>query len=115
MARGAGAPGAADAMHIVFSVVRKIIVNDELNAFYVNAARSDICCHKHTIFAVLKSIKRFTALAKRAIGVEFGCGVAKRAHRRGDLFCAMLGARENQHRSAIFIQQFFKQTRLVRF
>jgi hypothetical protein len=92
MTRGAGAPSATDAMHVVLRIVRKIIVNDELDAFYVNAPRGNVRRHKHTIFAVLESIKRFASLAERAVGVELGSGVAKRAHRGGDLFCAMFGA-----------------------
>jgi hypothetical protein len=92
MARGAGAPSATDAMHVVLRVVRKIIVDDELYAFHINTARGDVRCHKHAIFAVLESVERFASLAERAVGVELGSGVAKRAHRGGDLFCAMFGA-----------------------
>ena len=104
MACGAGAPGATDAMHVILGVVRKIVIDDELDAFYINAARGDVRCHEHAILAILESIERFAALAERAVGVELGCGVAERAHRRGDLFCAMLGAREDEHRPAIIVQ-----------
>ena len=54
MARGAGAPGAADAMHVIFRVVRKIVVDDELDTFYINAARGDVRRHEHAIFAILE-------------------------------------------------------------
>jgi hypothetical protein len=92
MARGAGAPGAADAVHVILGVVRKIVVDDELDPLHVNAARGDVGRHEHAIFPVLEPVERLAALAERAVSVEFGCGVAERAHRRGDLLCAMLGA-----------------------
>ena len=114
MASGAGAPGATDAVHIILRVVRKIIVDDKLDAFYINATRGDVRRHEHAIFAVLESIERFAALTERAVGVKLGSGVAERAHRRGDLFCAVLGAREDEHRSAIVVQQFLQQARFIR-
>ena len=44
-ALGAGATGAADAMHVVLGVFRQVVVDDVANAFYVNAAPGDIRCH----------------------------------------------------------------------
>ena len=115
MACGAGASGPADAMNVILGIVRKVIINDQFDPLHIDAPRGDIRGNKYAIFAVAESLERVAALAKRAVGVKFCCGVAERAHRRGDLLCAMLGAREYEHRSAILIQQFFEQARFVRF
>src|ERR1700722_2843305 len=99
MACCSGAGGAADAMDIIFSVRRQIIIQNELNPLHVDAARGDIRCDKDAIFAVAESVERFTALVKRAVRVEFSCSMAKRTDTNRDFFRAEFGAGENENRT----------------
>ena len=45
---GAGASGAADAVHVTVRLFRQVVVNHQRNAFHVDTARSDVRCHQHT-------------------------------------------------------------------
>ncbi len=58
----AGAACAADAMHVIFNVFRKIIVNDKLYADYIYPSGRNIGCDKYPVFASFKAFERFPAL-----------------------------------------------------
>ena len=50
--------GAADPVHIVCGAVGKVVVQDKLDTFHVNAARGDVSGHEHTVLPSLKSRER---------------------------------------------------------
>ena len=54
--------GAAYAVNIVVFVVGQIVINDQLNACYVYAARGDIGGDQNTVLACFKAVHGFTAL-----------------------------------------------------
>jgi hypothetical protein len=58
----AGAPCAADAVHVILDVFRKVVVNDKFYADHINAPRRDICRDKYPVFAPFKTFECFPAL-----------------------------------------------------
>lgn len=76
VALGAGARSASDAVHVVLGLHRHVEINHEVDAFYIDTARSDICGDKDTVLARLEAIEGFTALIERSIAMYLGCLVA---------------------------------------
>jgi hypothetical protein len=95
VAGGAGARSAADAVHVILGVVRKIIIEYEFDPLYVNATRSDVGRYKYSVFSVAESLERFAPLAKRSVGMKFGGRVPERTDTGRNLPRAMLSARKN--------------------
>src|SRR2546421_4690314 len=59
--------GAADAMHVIFGMLRHIVINDVTDTGDIETARGDIGRDHHFVFAALKTLQRFDALALSAI------------------------------------------------
>ena len=72
-----GAAGAADAMDIIFRMLRHIVIDDVTDAGDVEPARGNIGRDHHLVFAALESFERFDPLALSAIGMEHGDGVLR--------------------------------------
>ena len=64
MARAASPAGAADTVDIILRHLRKIVIHDKLNPFYVDAARGDVSRNKNAVSAVAESVKRIFPLAQ---------------------------------------------------
>src|SRR5262244_4614630 len=62
--------GAADAMNIVFGMVRHVEVNDMDDLLDIDAARGDIGGDHHFVTAIAKAVERLLALTLRAVGVK---------------------------------------------
>ena len=71
-----GATGASDAMHVIFRMLRHVVIDDVTYTGDVKAARRDVGGDHHFVFAALESFERFDALALGAIGVQHGDGVS---------------------------------------
>ena len=54
VARGAAACGAANPVHVIFGVLRQVVVDDAFHVRNVQAARRDIRSDQHGEFAALK-------------------------------------------------------------
>ena len=95
--------------------MRQVVVQHELDALHVDAARGDVGRKKDAVSAVPKSFKRFFPLGKRAVRVQFRRSVAQGADAPHHPFDAELRAQKDEHRAAVFSQYFFQKPRLVAF
>ena len=77
MALFTGAARAANAMDIILGALRKIKVNDQLNAFDINTAGGNIRGHQNPITSIFKTFESIPALTKRTIGMQLGYSVPK--------------------------------------
>jgi len=62
IADGVRPAGAADAMNVILSLHREIIIHDVRNAVHVNATRGDVRRHEHPHGTGFKIFQRFEAL-----------------------------------------------------
>ncbi len=60
----AGAAGAADAVNVIFHIIGEVVVDDQLDAFDVDAAGGDIGRDQHAVAAIFEALERFTALTQ---------------------------------------------------
>ena len=60
----------ADSMHIIFGVLRHIVIDNVTDAGDVESARSDVGRDHHFVFSTLKAFQCFDALALGAVGME---------------------------------------------
>ena len=67
IAIGARPGSAADPVHVVFAVIRQVIVKDVADIGYVQAARGDIRCNQYRDVAIMKIAHHFQALCLRHI------------------------------------------------
>src|SRR5205814_4245669 len=65
-----GPAGPADAMHIVFGVVRHIEAEDVRQALNIQPARRDVAGNQQPDFAVLEALQRFGALRLRHVAMQ---------------------------------------------
>ena len=89
--------GAADAMHVVFGMMRHIEVDDVADLRHVNAARGDVGGDHHLITAVAKTIQGVLALALSSARMENGDGMALLMKFAHDPVGSVLGPAKNQH------------------
>ena len=105
---------AADAVHIGFRHVRKIVVHHMADAVDVDAACGDIGGDQRAHPALAKGSKHPFALVLRFVAVDrFGCdpGLDQAAH---DLVGAVLGAREYESAVDRFALQYVHENRWLR-
>ena len=67
VAGGAGARRAADSMHVVFGILRQVVVEHVAHAGHVQAARRDVRADEHGELAGLKVFEHAQALALRHV------------------------------------------------
>ena len=63
----AGAAGAPDAVHVIFRMLRHIVIDNVTDAGDVESARGDIGRDHDFVFAALESFERLDSLALSAI------------------------------------------------
>ena len=90
--------GAADAVHIVFSLLRHVVVDDVRDAVDVQTALRDISCDQHADASVTKAFECLDALRLRLVGVHGGGSNLVLFEIAHDLVRAVLGACEHEHR-----------------
>ena len=113
VAARAGAGSTPDAVDVVLSCIRQIVVYYQLNVCDVDASGGDIGRDKHAVQAALESSQSLAALRQGAVGVDLGSGMAQGAHAHGDLLGAELGAGEDQDGAAIVLEDLLEETGLV--
>ena len=62
--------GASDAVHIIFRMLRHIVIDDVAYARNVEPARRDIGGHHHFVFAALESFERFDPFPLGPVGMQ---------------------------------------------
>ena len=67
--RLAGAPGSADAVHIVLDVVRHVKVINRLHIVHVNASGRHIGCNQNIGFTAAKQVHHRVSLSLRQVAV----------------------------------------------
>ena len=72
--------GSTNAMNIILRIRREIIIDNNLYTGHVDAARSNVGCHEHSIFPGFESFERFFALRQTSIRMDFGRGVSHAPH-----------------------------------
>ena len=87
-----GARGAADAMHVILRILRKIIIYHQFYSGDINAAGRDIGSHQHFVFSRLKTVQCLPALVQRTVGMDLRRVIAHIPDRTGDLTGVMLSA-----------------------
>ena len=104
---GAGAAGAADAVHVVLGHVRQFVVHDLRQLVDVEAARGDVGRDQHLHLVVLEVGERLGARVLRLVAVDRGALDAVLRELLGQAVGAVLGAREHQRlrRRVAFAQQ----------
>ena len=90
-------PGPADAMHVGFRIVRRIVVHDVADALDVEAAGRDVGGDDDVHVAGLQPGDGAFALRLRDVAVERRRGEAARLELLRELHRGLLGAGEHQH------------------
>src|SRR5579864_5403423 len=93
---GAGARGAADAMHIGLRHVRQVVIDDVADAVDVDAARGDVGGDQRPDLAVAKRRQHPLALVLRFVAVDRLGGDAGADQTAHDFVGAVLGPGEDQ-------------------
>ena len=99
---GAGARGAADAVHVAFRNVGQVEVDDVADAFDVDAAGGDVGRDERLDPAVAEVLQHALALVLRLVAVDCFGGVAILDQAADDLVGAVFGAGEHQHAIDVF-------------
>ena len=94
---GAGARGAADAVHVALRDVRQVVVDDVADAVDVDAARGDVGRDQRADLAGAEAAEHALALVLRLVAVDRLGGDAGLVEAAHDLVGAVLGAGEDEH------------------
>ena len=113
--RSPGPAGAADAVHVVFGIIRKVVIQNQLNPHHVNTSRGNVRRHQHAIFTRLKAVQRFATLGQGTVGMNLRPARAHAPHSPRQPLRAEFGSAEHQHCSVIFRKQFIQKTILLIF
>ena len=109
---GTGAPGAADAVHVVFAHVGDIVVHHVRQVVDVDAACRNVGCHQGADVAALEPAqclraRRLALVAMQGHGVDTVFG-----QEFGHVVGAELGAREDQNLAPVVLLDDVRQQRL---
>ena len=91
------ASSAADAMDVVFGMMRHIEVDDVADLRHVNASRGDVGGYHHLITAVAKTIQSMLAFPLSSARMENGDGMTLLMELAYDPVGSVFGAAKNQH------------------
>ena len=69
------AAGAADAMDVIFGVLRHVVINHVTDASDIESARGNVGRDHNFVFAALETFQRLDAFALGAIGMQNGDGM----------------------------------------
>ena len=108
---GAGAGGAADAVHVALRNVRQIVVDDVADALDVDAARGDVGGHQRAHASGAERRQHALALVLRLVAVDRLGGEPCLGERADHLVGAVLGAGEHQHAFDRLLSQNLRQQR----
>ena len=84
-----GAAGAADPVHVIFRMLRHVVIDDVTDAGDVDPARGDVGRDHDFVFAALETFERLDA---------FALGAVRMQHRDGMLAPVSTGARCDRRR-----------------
>ena len=104
-------PGAADAMHVILRVHRKVVIHHVRNAVHVDAARGDVGRDEHAHRAGFEILQGAQSLVLRAIGVNRSRLDARAFESARDAIGAVFRPRENEHGIELRIAQQMQQER----
>src|SRR5579862_5187161 len=110
--RAACSASPPDAMNIVFSGFRQIVVDDQGYVANINSPRCDICRDENAIPAGFEAVKCLPPLAKRAVGMDFRRRMAHSLHLVGQFLRAMLGTGKDKNRPGVVGKDLFQKIRL---
>ena len=99
--------GAADAMHVIFGMLRHIVINDVTDTGDIETARGDVGCDHHFVLATLETFQRFDALALSAIRMQHRHGMLSLFQFVSDPVGPMFRSRKNQR--AVKVSAFEKR------
>ena len=91
-----GAAGAADAVDVIFGMLRHVVVDDVADVGDVQSARGDVGGDEHLVFAFAETFERLLAFLLRAVGMQHGHRVVVAFEQRGHAISPVLGAAENE-------------------
>ena len=94
---GAGATGAADAVHVVFGDHRQIVVDHQRQQRDVESARGHVGGDQHARLAFLEFLQGFEALRLALVAVDGDGADAGLLELFGQAVAAVLGLAEHQH------------------
>jgi hypothetical protein len=109
MTFGACACGASDAVDVIFGLHRHIEIDDEVDAFYVDAARGDIGRDQDAVLAGLEAIERLATLIERAIAVYLGGGVSHARHLVAQALGTELHARKDDSAAGVLLEKTLQE------
>jgi hypothetical protein len=116
VALAAGAPGAADAVHVVVGGARQVVVDDQRQGIDVQAAGRHVGGHQHLQPAVLEVLQRAHAGPLAQAPVEGRRREAGTAQLVGHVLGRVLAGHEDQHTVvASAFDQMLQQPRAARF
>jgi len=98
VARRFGATGAADAVDVIFGMLRHVEVNDVADVGDVEAAGGDVGGDEDFVFAVAEALEGLFAFALGAVGMENRDGVVILFEHVPDSVSAIFGAAKNDDR-----------------
>ena len=96
VARGAGARGAADAMHVVLGILRQVVVEHVRDLGDVQAAGGDVGRHQHRQVSLGEVCEQFHPLGLRHVARQHRRLEAVGLERGGDVLGHVLGVDEYQ-------------------
>jgi hypothetical protein len=110
-----GAAGAADAMDVIFGMLRHVVIDDVTDVGDVQPARGDVGGDEDFVFALAKTLQGLFAFSLRAVGMQHGDGVVGALEQSGDAVRAVFRAAENEDGIVIHaLEQFEQQVSFLR-
>src|SRR6185369_1571183 len=97
LAAASCSPGATDAVHVGFRVIRYVVVDDVADALDIETTRGDVCRNDDVDLSRFEASDRALALRLSDVAVQGLDRKASRFQALGELFGSDLGAREHQH------------------
>ncbi len=82
--------GTTDPVDIILRLIRKIVIDHQLNPRDIESSGRDIRGDEYAVFAAPEAFQGLPPLSQRAIGVNFGGGVLEVPDMPGDMLRAML-------------------------
>jgi len=102
--------GAADSVHIVLHLRRKIEVQDQFNILHVDSSRRHICGYHYWGGTVLEFCKHPVSFLLALVPVDRTSRIAVLAQPSGEIITALFGSAKNQNSASILVSlQLFIQ------